>query len=262
MFVFIVKGNLDYKFTCIETTNEIVLHQKNLLLNTSAIKIIHSSLPTTSFPILNSWSYDDYSELIILQFSSSFNANHTYILNLIFSANISRELYGLYISRYVDINGNNKTFMTSQMEPTYARTVFPCVDEPARKAIFHISIEHDSSERAWSNEEIERTEYLNNGRIVSHFSSTLKMSTFLLAIIVAPRLDFDCRPDTYVKPTSIKSRICGRIDILPQLAYADEIASKSLQYFNDYFNITYPLSKLEHFAVPDFSAGAMENFGN
>ncbi|CAF4451977.1 unnamed protein product, partial [Adineta steineri] len=53
----------------------------------------------------------------------------------------------------------------------------------------------------------------------------------------------------------------GRIDILPQLAYADEIAYKSLELFNKYFDITYPLPKIEHFAVPDFSAGAMENFG-
>ena len=87
------------------------------------------------------------------------------------------------------------------------------------------------------------------------------MSTFLLALIVAPKSDFDCRPIELLKGTNITSRICGRIDILPQLAYADEIAYKSLQFFNDYFDIIYPLPKIEHFAVPDFGAGAMENFG-
>jgi aminopeptidase N len=250
------QGILYYTFTCIETTNEIILHLKDLFIDNSTIKIISSSLP-----IFKSWSYDSYSELIKLKFSSSFIPNSQYTLYLTYSANISHELHGLYISRYVDINGMNKTFMTSQMEPTHARTVFPCIDEPARKAKFYISVIHDFDERVWSNGEIERMEMLNDGRIISHFTPTLTMSTFLLALIVAPKADFDCRPDRIHPITHIKSRICGRIDILPQLAYADEIAYKSLEFFNDYFGMIYPLPKIEHFAVPDFGAGAMENYG-
>jgi aminopeptidase N len=255
-------GILYYIFTCIEKTNEIILHLKDLSINNSTIKIINSSLPTiVSLPILKSWSYNSYSELIKFKFSSSFIPTNQYTLYLTYSANISHELHGLYISRYVDINGMNKTFMTSQMEPTHARTVFPCIDEPARKAIFYISVIHNLDERVWSNGEIERIEYLENGRILSHFTPTLTMSTFLLALIVAPKSDFDCRPDKILEKTNIKSRICGRIDILPQLAYADEIAYKSLKFFIEYFDMIYPLPKIEHFAVPDFGAGAMENYG-
>ncbi|CAF3134537.1 unnamed protein product [Rotaria sp. Silwood2] len=143
-FVFFFSGTLFYIFTCLETTNEVVLHQKDLSLNNSSIKIINSSLTTSHLPILDSSSYDGYSELVRLKFSSSFIPTQNYTLYLNFSANISHELHGLYISRYIDINGMNKTFMTSQMEPTHARTVFPCIDEPARKAIFYISVIHDS----------------------------------------------------------------------------------------------------------------------
>ena len=32
-----------------------------------------------------------------------------------------------------------------------------------------------------------------------------------------------------------------------------------MQYYNQYFAIEYPFSKLDIVAVPDFSAGAMEN---
>jgi aminopeptidase N len=250
------QGILYYTFTCVESTDEVILHLKDLLIDNSSIKIISSSLP-----IYKSLFYDSYSELIKLKFSSSFIPKTQYTLHLIYSANISHELHGLYISRYTDVNGMNKTFMTSQMEPTHARTVFPCIDEPARKAKFYISVIHDREERVWSNGEIERMEVMNDGRVVSHFTPTLTMSTFLLALIVAPKADFDCRPDRILPPTNIKSRICGRVDILPQLAYADEIAYKSLQFFNDYFGMIYPLPKIEHFAVPDFGAGAMENYG-
>ena len=87
------------------------------------------------------------------------------------------------------------------------------------------------------------------------------MSTFLLALIMAPISDFACRPDPLIDSKNIRSRICGRIDILPQLAYADEVAYKALGFFNTYFDIDYPLRKIEHFAVPDFGGGAMENYG-
>jgi aminopeptidase N len=250
------QGILYYTFTCIQSTDEIVLHLKDLFIDNSSIKIISSSLP-----IFKSLSYDSYSELIRLKFSSLFIPKLQYTLYLIYLANISHELHGLYISRYTDMNGMNKTFMTSQMEPTHARTVFPCIDEPARKARFYISVIHDQEQRVWSNGEVERMEIMNDGRIISHFTPTLTMSTFLLALIVAPKADFDCRPDRILPSTNIKSRICGRIEILPQLAYADEIAYKSLQFFNEYFGMIYPLPKIEHFAVPDFGAGAMENYG-
>ncbi|CAF3749882.1 unnamed protein product [Rotaria sp. Silwood1] len=146
------------------------------------------------------------------------------------------------------------------MEPIYARSVLPCIDEPARKAIFKISVLHDSSYAVWSNGEIERIETFGDGRTLSHFTPTLKMSTFLLALIVAPMSDFACRPDHLVGSENTKSRVCGRVDILPQLTYADEIAYKALEFFNIYFDIDYPLPKIEHFAVPDFGAGAMENY--
>ena len=254
-------GILFYTFTCLQSTNEIILHLKDLFINTSTIQILNSSSVNKPLSNFQSWSYDSYSELIKLKFSSAFIPTYQYQLYLRYSANISRELHGLYISRYLDMNGMNKTFMTSQMEPTHARTVFPCIDEPRRKARFYISVIHDPSERVWSNGEIERTENLSDGRILSHFTPTLMMSTFLLALIVAPKADFDCRPDRIIPKTNIKSRVCGRIEILPQLAYADEIAYKSLIFFNEYFDIVYPLPKIEHFAVPDFGAGAMENYG-
>ena len=239
-----------------------VLHTKDLLIDLRSIRIVNASSSAATLPVFVSSSYDNYSELIFFTFSSSFIPPVMYTLYLTYSANISHDLYGLYISRYIDVHGNNRTFMTSQMEPTHARMAFPCVDEPARKAIFYISVVHDASERVWSNGEVERETSLADGRIRSDFTPTLNMSTFILALIVAPKADFACRPDRLVGATRIKSRVCGRVDILPQLAYADEIAYKSLEFFNSYFNITYPLPKIEHFAVSDFGAGAMENYGN
>ena len=197
----------------------------------------------------------------MLIFSSNFTSGTIYTLRIIYSGDIVHDHHSFYMSHYVDVNGNRRTFMTSHMEATNARGVLPCIDEPGRKAIFKISVIHDPSYTVWSNGEVERIEPLNDGRILSHFTPTLKMSTYLLALIVAPRSDFACLPDRIVASKNIKSRVCGRIDILPQLAYANDVAYKILEFFNTYFDIDYPLPKIEHFAVPDFTGEGMENYG-
>jgi aminopeptidase N len=232
---------------------------KDLIIDNSTLRLVNSS--ATSSPTLESWSYDDYNELMALYFSADFQVGNTYTLHIGYSGGITPDLHGLYVSDYIDSDGQDRILMASQMEPTHARSVLPCVDEPARKAVFQISIVHEPSYSVWSNGEVERTDTLRDGRTVSHFSSTLRMSTFLLALIMAPTSDFTCRPDRLIDSKDIRSRVCGRVDILPQLSYADEVASKVLTFFNTYFDIDYPLTKIEHFAAPDFSGGAMENYG-
>jgi aminopeptidase N len=255
----LVVGDLLFTFICVQATDQMILHMIDLTIDNSTIRIVNSS--SNLMPTFLSWSYDEYNEFMILNFSSSFIVGTTYTIRIVYEGDITRDLHGLYISDYVDINGQNRIFVTSQMEPIYARSVLPCVDEPARKAIFRIRVLHDPSYAVWSNGEIERIETLIDGRTLSHFTPTLKMSTFLLAFIMAPRTDFACRPDRLIDSKNIRSRICGRVDILPQLEYADEVAYKALTFFNTYFDIDYPLPKIEHFAVPDFSGGAMENYG-
>ena len=235
------------------------MHMADLSIDNSTISVINAS--SSPIPVFLLWFYDAHNEFMILNFSFAFTPGTTYTIQIGYQGDINRDLHGLYISDYVDIDGQNRIFMTSQMEPTYARGFLPCLDEPNRKAIFIISIIHGSSYAVWSNGAIHRTETLSDGRILSHFTPTLNMSTFLLALIMAPRSDFACRPDRVVGSTNITSRLCGRIDILPQLAYAEEVANKALGFFNTYFDIDYPLPKIEHFGVPDFSGGAMENYG-
>jgi aminopeptidase N len=190
-----------------------------------------------------------------------FTSKTIYTVRIVYTGIINKELSGLYLNYYVDMNGNKSMFMTSGMEPMNARSMLPCIDEPARKAIFQISVVHDPSYTPWSNGEIQRIESLNDGRLLSHFSPTLPMSTYLLALILAPKSDFSCLPDHVIGSKNTKSRVCGRVQILPQLTYADDIASKTLEFFNTYFNIDYPLPKIEHFDVINFPGEAMENYG-
>ncbi|CAF4047377.1 unnamed protein product, partial [Rotaria sordida] len=254
-------GDLSYTFTCLESTNELILHMVDLNIDNSTIAIINSS--SSSIPIFDSWYYDDYNQFMKINFLSNFQPTMVYTLHIVYSASIDRDLVGIYLSDYVDVNGVSRTFITSQMEPTYARSALPCIDEPTRKALFHITVNHDPSYAVWTNTKLERSDRLSDGRINSYFAPTLNMSTYLLALIIAPKSDFACRSDRVISSSSknITSRICGRIPILSQMAYADDVAFKAVNFFNQYFDINYALPKIDHFAVPDFEGGAMENYG-
>ncbi|CAF3595932.1 unnamed protein product [Rotaria sp. Silwood1] len=232
----------------------------DLNIDNSTIAIVNSS--ASSIPIFDSWYYDGHNQFMKINFLSNFQPTMIYTFHIVYSASIDRDLEGIYLSDYVDVNGISRTFITSQMEPTYARSALPCIDEPARKAIFRIIVNHDPSYVVWTNTELERLDTLSDGRISAYFAPTLNMSTFLLALIVAPKIDFACRPDRVISSSkNITSRICGRIPILPQMTYADNVALKAVNFFNQYFDIDYALPKIDHFAVPDFEGGAMENYG-
>ncbi|NXD17617.1 AMPQ Aminopeptidase, partial [Nothocercus nigrocapillus] len=151
--------------------------------------------------------------------------------------------------------------IASQMEPTYARTVYPCFDEPAMKATFNIRIIHDPSYVALSNmPAIDVSEMKDeNGSIwaITTFNTSLKMSTYITAFVIC---DFD-----YVSriERGNEIRIWARKEAVKNgyVDYALNITGPIFSFLEDLLNISYPLPKTDLVALPDFEAGAMENWG-
>lgn len=77
------------------------------------------------------------------------------------------------------------------------------------------------------------------------FEESMPMSTYLLAFVVS---DFK-------NITNGTFSVWARPDALESARYALEVGPKILAFFEKYFNITYPLPKLDMIALPDFSAG-------
>lgn len=77
------------------------------------------------------------------------------------------------------------------------------------------------------------------------FQESVPMSTYLLAFVVSDFSNItDGRFSVWARPNAIESA-----------RYALEVGPKILAYFEDYFDIKYPLPKLDMIALPDFSAG-------
>jgi aminopeptidase N/puromycin-sensitive aminopeptidase len=164
---------------------------------------------------------------------------------------LNDELRGFYLSRTA-----RRNYAVTQFEATDARCAFPCFDEPAFKATYDISLVIDAADTAISNSSIVAdTPGPGTGKHTLVFGTTPKMSTYLVAFLVG---DFQC---TGARQDNVDIRVCSTPDKVAITAYALNIAKYALHYYDDYFGIHYPLKKLDLVGIPDFEAGAMENFG-
>ncbi|MCL4495913.1 MAG: ERAP1-like C-terminal domain-containing protein [Firmicutes bacterium] len=173
-----------------------------------------------------------------------------------FDGLLADDLRGFYRTTIDTDGGDPLVFACTQCEATDARRVFPCWDEPDFKARFAITLSVDPDLTALSNEKILSESIDAQGKRQVQFAETIPMSTYLVALIVGP-LDMTSEEVT----GNVPIRIAARPKLLHLANFAKREAVKSLEYFRNYFGIDYPGSKLDHVAIPDFAAGAMENLG-
>jgi len=164
---------------------------------------------------------------------------------------LNDKLRGFYLSKT-----KMRNYAVTQFESTDARRAFPSFDEPAMKATFDIALTVDAGDTVISN-----TNMISDrpgpvaGKHTLRFATTPKMSTYLVAFLVG---DFKC---TEGKSDGVPIRACSTPDKVALTKFALESAKYVLHYYDAYFGIKYPMPKLDMVALPDFEAGAMENFG-
>ena len=172
-------------------------------------------------------------------------------LSIAYTGILNGELRGFYLSKTAKRN-----YAVTQFESTDARRAFPSFDEPAFKATYDVTLIVDASDTAISNGPIvSDAPGPGAGKHTLKFLTTPKMSTYLVAFLVG---DFQC---TAGESDGVKIRACATPDKVALTPYAVDVAKYVLHYYDTYFGIPYPLKKLDLIALPDFEAGAMENFG-
>jgi aminopeptidase N/puromycin-sensitive aminopeptidase len=176
-------------------------------------------------------------------------------LAIAYTGILNGELRGFYLSKTA-----RRNYAVTQFEPTDARRAFPSFDEPAFKAAYDVSLVIDSADTAISNGPIVSDtpgdkSGLGDGKHTLKFLTTPKMSTYLVAFLVG---DFQCSAG---ESDGVAIRVCSTPDKVALTPYGVDVAKHVLHYYNNYFGISYPLKKLDLIALPDFEAGAMENFG-
>ncbi len=234
--------------TLLKGTKTIILHSKETEIETVSISIGKEKIFAKNI------SYDTKKETATFTFPKNIPAGKVK-LTLVFRGILNDKMRGFYRSKYV-VEGVEHHMATTQFEATDARRAFPCFDEPAKKAVFNVSLTVPQNKTAISNTLPVSTTKHEAGYQVIKFAPTPKMSTYLLAFIVG---DFE-----YIEGKTnngVKVRIFTTPGKKHQAGFALKCAIKSLEFYEKYFDIKYPLNTLDMIAIPDFAAGAMENWG-
>merc|ERR1712166_3970 len=177
-------------------------------------------------------------------------------LQINFSGILHGEMAGYYRSSYTNMNGDSKFMGTTQFEALDARRAFPCWDEPARKAVFAITLTVPIALSAVSNMPELESGAVSSTKRRFRFSDTPIMSTYLVAWCVG---EFDFIQDQSSRGVVV--RVYTPPGKMAQGRFALDIACKTLDFYEEYFGIEYPLAKLDMIAITEFAAGAMENWG-
>lgn len=223
------------------TSESISLHSKGLTIQSATIDNQPADV-----------SFGELDELKLSQPNLK-NGNHTIHIN--FSGNITDAMHGLYPC-YFTHDGVKKQLFATQFESHHAREVFPCVDEPAAKAEYDLALVTQTGITVLGNMPV-KFQKENGDSLTTTFEKTPRMSSYLLAFVIG---------ELHKKTARTKSGVEVNVWATPAqnentLDFALDIATRSIDFYDEYFGVKYPLPKSDHVALPDFSSGAMENWG-
>ncbi|XP_016140388.1 aminopeptidase N-like [Sinocyclocheilus grahami] len=260
--MYIFTGKSGVALTCVKETNLIIIHSNEL--NFTLTSEMHhaklAGLGGTSAPVILKTWFQIQTQFMVILLKDNLQVGKSYWLYMEFRGELSDDLGGFYRSQYTE-NGVKKVVATTQMQPTAARNAFPCFDEPSMKAVFHLTLLHPPGTVALANGmelDTENVTIDDQEVLQTRFEPTEKMSTYLLAFVISEFTNLRSPSEA-----NVLIRIWGRREAIEsgQGDYALSVTFPILKYLENYYNTTYPLSKSDQVALPDFAAGAMENWG-
>eukprot|EP00817_Percolomonadidae_sp_ATCC50343_P002342 CAMPEP_0117423700 /NCGR_PEP_ID=MMETSP0758-20121206/4260_1 /TAXON_ID=63605 /ORGANISM="Percolomonas cosmopolitus, Strain AE-1 (ATCC 50343)" /LENGTH=889 /DNA_ID=CAMNT_0005207023 /DNA_START=77 /DNA_END=2746 /DNA_ORIENTATION=- len=247
-----VQNGNDYEIKCMFFNGE------ELNIHEVTVYSMDAEKNKYDFPV-KSLTYNIETLQYRLEFYNKMHTWEPYYVHIRYSGKIRTDLRGLYASTYKDKLGNSHKMALTQFESADARNMIPCLDEPKFKAKFKATIRMEGSlyndYTVLFNMPSTKKEALPNGGFVIEFEETPKMSSYLLALVIG-ELD-----SISITQNNRKYSIWAPVNQANEAAYALSITPNITEYYENLFGIDYPLPKMDLVAIPDFRAGAMENWG-
>jgi aminopeptidase N len=242
-----------------ENANKIILHAKELAFLSAEYKVVASAdgaAATTSTSTAAATVKADQINVSIAETTVTFvfptaipSSATKVVLTISYVGILNNQMAGFYRSSYTDIDGNSKIMGSTQFEALDARRAFPCVDEPAAKAVFGLSLTIPSHLTCFSNMPEASAASLSRTKKRIAFLDTPRMSTYLLAFCVG---EFDC-----VQRLTPVGGVLVKVYTPPGKAamgnFALECAVRCLDHYDAFFQTPYPLPKLDMVAIPEFA---------
>ncbi|XP_062591652.1 puromycin-sensitive aminopeptidase-like [Saccostrea cucullata] len=250
---FTFKGHETIDVKVVSSTNSITLNSEEIEIQTASYKAADAGDQSVKAEV----KFEPENGVVVLSFPSPLQPGSGQ-LSIDFTGQLNDKMKGFYRSKYTSPSGEEMYAAVTQFEATDARRAFPCWDEPAVKATFDVTLVAPKNRVALSNMPVKSESDLpedNTWKVVS-YERTPIMSTYLLAFVVG---EYD-----YVEgkdADGVLVRVYTPVGKKEQGQFALEVAVKTLPFYKNYFQIAYPLPKIDLIAIADFAAGAMENWG-
>ncbi|XP_065349189.1 aminopeptidase Ey-like [Cloeon dipterum] len=242
------EGRVLIRVKCEKDTSRVVLHSTDLILNTDQVRVGDREIVGHEF--------DTQNEFYIIKLKEELKSGSKYLIEIPFKGNLTTSLAGYYRTSYQDkATGDKKWVATTQFVSVDARRAFPCFDEPAMKAVFQVNMIRRKGFTSISNMPLAKSVQLEADWFRDEYVESVRMSTYLVAFVVS---DF---AHLQSNPGNTTFRVWARQDAIEQARYSLEIGPKMLDFFEEYFNVPYPLPKMDMIALPDLTMNSMENWG-
>ena len=254
---FTFAGEVDITVRMEPGTTEILLNCSEIEIHSATLGWTDGAGEHTQEASAVSYNADAETATISIGAASTEGVIGDHHLRMKYTGELNDKLRGFYRSQYTNPEGETAYLATTQFEATDARRALPCWDEPAVKATFQATLNVPEDMAAVSNTPIiEEGPGPTAGTKTVKFDTTPIMSTYLLAFVIGDltHIEKEAADGTLVGIWMTRGKE-------EQGQFALDTSVKLLSFFNDYFGIPYPLPKLDHLAIPDFAAGAMENWG-
>ncbi len=240
-------GTATIELEVLQPVTELVLNANDLVID-SAVLVDPPAAPLVLTPRL-----DATKQTLALPVTL---APGRHVITLAFRGKIGTQAEGFFVDKYPTPTGD-KLMLGTQFEPTDARRVFPCWDEPVYRATYDITLVVREKLMAVTNMPAVRETPLGTGWKEVSFARTPAMASYLVALYAGEFEALEGEQD------GVRLRILTTEGKRASAAYALESTKRILHYYNEYFGTPYPLPKLDQIAVPNAFAtfGAMENWG-
>lgn len=255
---FVFEGKQTVSMNVKNPVDTVILHSKDILVDPAVTFTGSDGKEIASSHV----TIDTSDTTVSMKFPSTLPVGEG-TLKMRFKGTLNDQMAGFYRSGYLDLDGKKKYMGTTQMEAIDARRMFPCVDEPAAKAVFELSVTAPAGLNILSNmPESRRTLRLSGEETEQEvlqdvvFMPSPKMSTYLVALCIG---QFEFVQGTTKRGTLV--RVLATPGKANQCEFALDVGVRCLEWYEEFFNLNYPLPKLDMIGVPDFAMGAMENWG-
>ena len=223
-------------------TSKISLHQKDLTVE--AVEVAGQARPFT---------LDKDNEALYIELEAA----GPVVVTITYTGKITDNMTGIYPSYYT-VDGVKKEIISTQFESHFAREAFLSVDEPEAKATFDLALKFDQAEGELALSNMPEIDVENRKATgVWKFETTPRMSSYLLAFAAGDMQGITAK----TKNGTLVGVYATKAHPASNLEFALDIAVRCIEFYEEYYGVKYPIPQSLHVALPDFSAGAMENWG-